>query len=323
MSNYSLKPDKIDHEFGGVPFPPNFSYEDIQNLSDKEYEKRWQAWHNKRKEKLNSDYGWLSLRSIDWLVDGETVKIKNFPGQWRQSDNVVTYIPEKGKEVTNRNKVIRSPKDIIVDTVADVNVEDFYYEEVRAQLIKRIGSSDRKFAVRQRDPNSDNLKNFKGIKYFKPNKNWVLPANYVPLKEWKNVKTGAVLSDLIHNETAIGNLFFTYKSKKYKFIVFQGHNDDSGWAKKDPKTGRLNYLDNRQGSDGLGFISFRDATTGKETYGGGRGINIDVSKPESVDHIDFNFSTNPPCFFSEYCTCPFAPTENDLPFAISAGEKNY
>lgn len=130
-----------------------------------------------------------------------------------------------------------------------------------------------------------------------------------------------MLGDLKHNETQIGTLYVIIDGKEIPLIVFQGHNDDSGWTEVDPETGKVTYLDNRQKTDGIGFVAFRDGTSGKTTYGGGRNIPVDVAHPESVKYADFNRATNPPCSFTVFCTCPFAPNQNVLPFAVEAGER--
>ena len=308
------------HFGGAVPAESNkVNYAYLQSLSDEEYAQYWQKWHEKREQLLNSNYGWLSLRSIDWLTDGKTITIPNFPGTWTQRGDTVIYTPEEGKKVFNRGKLIVEPKEITVDVVADVNVEDFDYEGVRAQLIKRLGAS-RKFAVRQRDPNSISRKKFQGVPHFKPDKKWVVPARYTPFDKWENVGTAAVVGELSHNETAIGRLYFTIDGKERSLVVFQGHNDDSGWTKTDPETRRTVYLDNRQNVEGVGFVLFRDATSGKQTYGGARDLAIDISDPKALDYVDFNKAANLPCAFTYYCTCPFAPEENRLDIAIEAGE---
>ena len=74
------------------------------------------------------------------------------------------------------------------------------------------------------------------------------------------------------------------------------------------------------------FIPFRDATSGKETYGAGRYIDLEPERgrtPEGKWILDFNRAYNPWCVYSEDYTCPFVPTENWLQVAICAGEKNY
>ncbi len=74
------------------------------------------------------------------------------------------------------------------------------------------------------------------------------------------------------------------------------------------------------------FVPFRDATSGQETYGGGRYIDLDAARDRSTDGkwvLDFNRAYNPWCVYSEDYTCPFVPQENLLAVAVRAGEKNY
>lgn len=75
------------------------------------------------------------------------------------------------------------------------------------------------------------------------------------------------------------------------------------------------------------FIPFRDATSGKETYGAGRYLD---DHRNGVTHLsgkryrlDFNFSYNPTCAYSPYYSCPLPPRENWLAVAIEAGEKDF
>jgi uncharacterized protein (DUF1684 family) len=39
--------------------------------------------------------------------------------------------------------------------------------------------------------------------------------------------------------------------------------------------------------------------------------------------LDFNKAQNPPCAFTSFATSPLPPKENQLPLAITAGEKKY
>ena len=75
------------------------------------------------------------------------------------------------------------------------------------------------------------------------------------------------------------------------------------------------------------FLPFRDATSGKETYGAGR--YLDNSRPGLLDlgngrfKIDFNYSYNPYCAYQSTFSCPLPPRENWLTVPIHAGEKNF
>ncbi|MEO3403925.1 DUF1684 domain-containing protein [Mucilaginibacter sp. CAU 1740] len=72
------------------------------------------------------------------------------------------------------------------------------------------------------------------------------------------------------------------------------------------------------------FLPFNDNTNGKETYGGGRYIDLttkDIKNGSIV--IDFNKAYNPYCAFASGYSCPKPPDENNLDVAIAAGEKNF
>jgi len=70
------------------------------------------------------------------------------------------------------------------------------------------------------------------------------------------------------------------------------------------------------------FIPFRDATSGKETYGAAR--YLDLEEDPSGEHVlDFNLAYNPYCAYSDDYVCPFPPRENWLTVPIRAGEKNF
>jgi uncharacterized protein (DUF1684 family) len=81
--------------------------------------------------------------------------------------------------------------------------------------------------------------------------------------------------------------------------------------------------------DGYGgglFVPFRDATSGRETYGAGRYL-LDTVKgsdlgatPEGELVFDFNFAYNPSCSYDPAWVCPLAPPPNRLTIAIRAGE---
>lgn len=77
-------------------------------------------------------------------------------------------------------------------------------------------------------------------------------------------------------------------------------------------------------ADSTLFIPFTDLSNGRETYGGGR--YLDVARP-AVDvneiELDFNRAYNPYCAYNDEYSCPVPPAENRLPVAIPAGEKSF
>ena len=76
------------------------------------------------------------------------------------------------------------------------------------------------------------------------------------------------------------------------------------------------------------FLPFRDATSGKSTYGGGRYL-LDTAKGADLGgdgatlRLDFNFAYHPSCHYDPQWVCPLAPLSNRLTVAIEAGELTY
>lgn len=81
------------------------------------------------------------------------------------------------------------------------------------------------------------------------------------------------------------------------------------------------------------FVPFRDLTSRRETYGGGRylfdtakntdGLVLEVASRSRDVVIDFNFAYNASCAYSPRWACPLAPPENHLKVAVRAGELVY
>ena len=66
-------------------------------------------------------------------------------------------------------------------------------------------------------------------------------------------------------------------------------------------------------------ILFSDRTSGGETYGSGRYIDLDPPSG-GLYTIDFNRAYNPYCNYTDVYNCPVPPGENRLPVAVRAGE---
>ncbi len=67
------------------------------------------------------------------------------------------------------------------------------------------------------------------------------------------------------------------------------------------------------------FLPFRDSTSGRETYGGGRYLDLEPAVGGVVS-VDFNLAYNPYCAYDEHYSCPLPPAENWLAVPIEAGE---
>jgi uncharacterized protein (DUF1684 family) len=74
------------------------------------------------------------------------------------------------------------------------------------------------------------------------------------------------------------------------------------------------------------FLPFADATSGAETYGGGRYLldtvkGADLGEEDGRLVLDFNFAYNPSCAYDPRWVCPLTPPPNRLPIPVRAGEK--
>jgi uncharacterized protein len=74
------------------------------------------------------------------------------------------------------------------------------------------------------------------------------------------------------------------------------------------------------------YLSFRDATSGVSTYGGGRylldtvkGADLGMAGDRLV--LDFNFAYQPSCSYDPRWSCPLPPPQNRLAFDVLAGER--
>jgi uncharacterized protein (DUF1684 family) len=74
------------------------------------------------------------------------------------------------------------------------------------------------------------------------------------------------------------------------------------------------------------FIPFRDATSSRETYAGGRYLwdsakGADLGMRGDALILDFNYAYHPSCVQDAIWSCPLAPQENWLPVPIDSGER--
>ena len=83
-----------------------------------------------------------------------------------------------------------------------------------------------------------------------------------------------------------------------------------------------------EGYGGGLFLPFGDATSGRETYGGGRYL-LDTVKgsdlgagPDGRLLLDFNFAYNPSCSYDPRWACPLTPAANRLSLPVRAGERH-
>ncbi len=75
------------------------------------------------------------------------------------------------------------------------------------------------------------------------------------------------------------------------------------------------------------FLPFKDATSGKLTYGGCRYL-LDTVKGADLGGeggrliVDFNYAYHPSCYYSDTWACPLAPPGNRITVPVEAGERS-
>jgi uncharacterized protein len=141
---------------------------------------------------------------------------------------------------------------------------------------------------------------FDGPRWFPPAPDWRLAAHLdrdVP-GAGDDVERATSTGQLRHM-TVAGQLVFEVDRAEHRLMAFLTHD--------------------AQGYEVL-FVPFRDATSGVETYGAGRYVEVPYEADEDPLELDFNYAYNPSCAFSPAYDCPFPPPANRLSVAVTAGE---
>jgi uncharacterized protein (DUF1684 family) len=168
----------------------------------------------------------------------------------------------------------------------------FELDGIRVELASRGGQ----VVCRPRDPNSPMLKAFDGVQTPNYNPQFVFTATLVANDAPKEVVVGSVVEGLTSAYISPGKLVFANEVEKYELTAFD-----------------------KAGSEDL-MVYFKDATSGKLSYGTGRSVTANHQSDQTYI-LDFNYSGNFPCAYTDFATCPLAPYENNLPIAIEAGEQ--
>lgn len=75
------------------------------------------------------------------------------------------------------------------------------------------------------------------------------------------------------------------------------------------------------GGDGESlFVPFLDETSGTETYGAGRYLDLEPEE-DGTYTLDFNLAYHPSCVYDPRFSCPLTPAENRLAARVEAGER--
>ena len=151
------------------------------------------------------------------------------------------------------------------------------------------------------------LKAFKGLDFFPVDSAFIVTAKLhrienAPLFEMATTTERRPLYK------AYGLLKFKLKGKTFELTLYQSQDDLEDENLKD-------YL----------FLPFTDNTSGDESYGGGRYMDVmlsDITKKDSII-LNFNNTYNPYCAYNPLFSCPLTPRKNHIDLAITAGIKDF
>ncbi|MFQ5838865.1 MAG: DUF1684 domain-containing protein [Thermoplasmata archaeon] len=163
---------------------------------------------------------------------------------------------------------------------------------------------DRFFKESHHSPIPDEERaSFTGLEYYPYNPDLVLEVELQELDEPQNVVMATSVSgeEVLYHR--VGYFEFEVSGQVQRLYAYRSAHEH--------ETGRPTL-----------FIPFRDATSGKETYGAGRYLEVEVI-PSGKYVLDFNLAYNPYCAYSDLYVCPLPPSENWLKTEIRAGEKSH
>lgn len=151
---------------------------------------------------------------------------------------------------------------------------------------------------------AEDLAVFKTLDFYPINEKFFVTAKFVRTEDEMpfQMKTSTDRTPLY---VKYGEAHFMIDEKSFQLNIYRNIELSKNSAYKD-------YL----------FLPFSDLTSGKESYIGGKYIDMKTPKGKTIV-IDFNTSYNPYCAYNPKYSCPKVPLENDINIEIMAGVKKY
>ncbi|MCG1035951.1 DUF1684 domain-containing protein [Polaribacter sargassicola] len=153
----------------------------------------------------------------------------------------------------------------------------------------------------------NDLKDFKGLDFFKVDSTFIVNAKLTRIENSPIFEMPTTTERKpLYKE--YGLLNFTLKGNDYELTVYQSQDDLRDEKYKD-------YL----------FVPFTDLTSGNESYGGGRYMDLKTTDIASDNTLLLNFNNtyNPYCAYNDKYSCPLTPRKNHLDLEVKAGVKAF
>lgn len=271
----------------------------ITGMASNEYEERILQWRARKYDERVGENGWLALAGLSWLKPGRNLVGSNpmcevalperaptFLGIIEVSGKTVRFQPADGVPVLVNGKPVQKT---ILKPSKDPKPSYITWNDMRMVLHDHAG----KYAIRIWDNQRRSRFTLPLLKWFPINKHFRFNARYTRYPQPKISEQPDTYGEMVEDRLD-GYVSFHFEGKTYKLDVTEV---------KDKKL----------------FIKFRDLTSSKETYPPCRYHYTEPVKDGKVV-VDFNYAYSPPCAFTEFATCIYAPQQNHLPFRVEAGE---
>lgn len=268
-------------------------------MGNKEYEQQILQWQAGRYDALVRENGWLALAGLHWLKEGRNLIGSNplcevvlpergptFLGIITLKGKTANFQVAGGVPALVNGKMVEKAN---LKSSKDPHPSYITWDEMRMVLHEHGG----RYALRVWDNKRTERFSLPPLKWFPVNRHFRFNARYTRYPEPKLSGQPDTYGEMIEDRLD-GYVSFTFEGKKYKLDVTET---------KDHKL----------------FIKFKDLTSSRETYPPSRYYYTEpITDHKAI--VDFNYSYSPPCAFTPYATCLFAPVQNQLPFRVEAGE---
>ncbi|MEW6083278.1 MAG: DUF1684 domain-containing protein [Chloroflexota bacterium] len=268
-------------------------------MADKSYENDILKWRAEKYAALVGENGWVALAGLFWLDEGRNLVGSNPMCEVVLPEHAPTFlgvVELKGKRIFFQTaegvRALvngRAVQKAVLRSSRDPKPSYITWNQLRMVIHEHNG----KYAIRLWDNNREERFKLPPLKWFPVNKKFRFHASFTRYPKQKTMMQDASTGETSEDQYD-GYVSFRYEGKTYKLDVTQ------------TKTKKL-------------FIKFRDGTSSKESYPASRYHYTEPPKKGKVI-LDFNYSYSPPCAFTPYATCLFAPPQNTLPFRVEAGE---
>jgi uncharacterized protein (DUF1684 family) len=182
---------------------------------------------------------------------------------------------------------------ILIYSLSDEQINQGYLQKIETYRAKK----DTTFLTDINSPlDKKQKKDFKGLSYYAPNLTYRIEADFIEFDIKEMIKLGTTRNGE-RDYIKFGKAVFRLEGITHELLLLQ------------PAEKRTSTM----------FLAFTDETSGFETYGGGRYLDVEVKKGKAM--IDFNYAYNPYCSYNAAYDCVLPLKENHLKVKIQAGEK--